>query len=155
MKDQRYKTSDILFSFLLHSLLSKPNPNSTQLNSLQLSLRLWKGLDRAKEENEETDSGNPLKRSSDPTIISFSKKPKIENGENVLEQSNEPNILAQNDFSLQDDLIQYDSKEAVAKTVHENSFSGDTTLDFEMFEQIYETEDQKEKLQDKEEQKKD
>ena len=31
-----------------------------------------------KEENEETDSGNPLKRSSDPTIISFSKKPKIE-----------------------------------------------------------------------------
>ena len=76
------------------------------------------------------------------------KKPKIENGENVLEQSNEPNILAQNDFSLQDDLIQYDSKEAVAKTVHENSFSGDTTLPFEMFEQIYETEDQKEKLQD-------
>ena len=32
-----------------------------------------------KEENEEMDSGNPLKRSSDPTIISFSKKPKIEN----------------------------------------------------------------------------
>ena len=32
-----------------------------------------------KEENEETDSRYSLKRSSDPTIISFSKKPKIEN----------------------------------------------------------------------------
>ena len=93
----------------------------------------------------------------EPMHENYLSKLKIESrdGEDLMEKSDEPNISIQNEFLSQADLIQYESGGTTvppSETMHENYFSGDATLDFEIFEQIYgndSLEDQTKELQDK------